>query len=349
MREPLERSRTEPGDRGASGVGPAYIPGMFRAFPSFRLRLACTKPYAWPELLEFMAARAIPGVEAVADGRYLRTIAFDGAVGWVAVALGEDGSHLTAEAHVTGRGGMPGMKAAVPGIAAAAGATAPAIEVIEARLRRVFDLDADITAIRRHLARDARLRPLVAVRPGLRVPGTWDPFELAIRAILGQQVSVAAARTLAGRFAAMHGRQLDPAPPVGVPGAIFPAAAEVRADDFLSLGVTRPRAAALAGLARAVAADPGLLALGGDLDTALARLTLLPGVGPWTANYIAMRALRHPDAFPASDLGLLKALAVDGRQPTRTELARHAEAWRPYRAYAAMHLWCALPPPRGKS
>jgi AraC family transcriptional regulator of adaptative response / DNA-3-methyladenine glycosylase II len=232
----------------------------------------------------------------------------------------------------------------VPGTPARAGIEAR-IEIVRARLRRIFDLDADVAGIERRLSCDSHLRPLVEARPGLRVPGTWDPFELAVRAILGQQVSVPAARTLAGRFAATHGRLLDPPPPPGVPGTVFPSAADVRPDELVRLGVTRPRAAALASLARKVAADPDVLATGSDLDSTVARLTALPGVGPWTAQYIAMRALREPDAFPHGDLGLLRALEEGGHRPSPAELLRRAEAWRPYRAYAALHLWSAAAPP----
>lgn len=289
-----------------------------------RLRLAHTRPFAWEELLAFLGARAVPGVEAVTGGRYLRTVALDGAAGWVAVAPAPDGAALEAEVHLAGAG--PAARRAVA-----------------ARLRRVFDLDADVAAIRRRLARDPALRPLLAARPGLRVPGAWEPFELAVRAILGQQVSVAAARTLAGRFAAAFGRRLDPPPPEGVPGLLFPAPADVRPAGLARLGVTRPRAAALAGLARSAAARPALLARGGTLERALVRLAALPGVGPWTAHYIALRALGHADAFPASDLGLLRALARGGRSLSPAEVLRRAEAWRPYRAYATLHLWASLP------
>jgi AraC family transcriptional regulator of adaptative response / DNA-3-methyladenine glycosylase II len=290
-----------------------------------RLRLGYTRPFAWQELLAFLGARAIPGVEAVVGGRYLRTVSVDGVAGWISVAPAEDGAHLVAELHL---------------------ARSAALPTIEARLRRVFDLDADVVAIRRRLSRDPRLSSLLAARPGLRVPGAWEPFELAVRAILGQQVSVAAARTLAGRFAATQGQPLDPPPPEGVPHLLFPSAAAVRPGGLGSLGLTRPRAAALAGLSRAVACDPALLAPGSGLDATLARLVALPGVGPWTAHYIAMRALREPDAFPHGDLGLLRALEEGGRRPSPAELLRRAEAWRPYRAYAALHLWSAGAPPQ---
>jgi AraC family transcriptional regulator of adaptative response / DNA-3-methyladenine glycosylase II len=216
--------------------------------------------------------------------------------------------------------------------------TTPAIEV---RLRRWFDLDADVAAIAAHLADDALLAPLVAERPGLRVPGAWDPFELAIRAIVGQQISVAGARTIAGRIVERSG---DPvASPVGAGiVALFPTPAQLAEADLGAIGMPGARVRALQNLAAAVAADPALLDSTGDLGADVARLRALPGVGEWTAQYIALRGLKHPDAFPASDLGILRALAgPDGRRPTPAEALERAERWRPYRAYAAQHLWSA--------
>jgi len=173
------------------------------------------------------------------------------------------------------------------------------------------------------------------------VPGAWEPFELAVRAILGQQVSVAAARTLAGRLAARLGAPL----PAGAPGVerLFPGPEALAAGDLDGLGLTGARVAALRGLARAVLAGPGLLSPGHDLDATVARLSALPGVGPWTAQYVAMRALDEPDAFPEGDLGLARAVSRGAERCTPAALRRRAEAWRPWRAYAAMHLWMGLP------
>lgn len=278
------------------------------------LRLPHTAPYQWPSLLAFLGSRAIPGVEEVADGEYRRTFALDAALGSVAVRAAPDGGHLLATIRVSRVAALP---------------------AVVGRLQRLLDLEADAQAIDAHLARDPLLAPLVTARPGLRVPGAWDPFELAVRAILGQQVSVAAARTLAGRIAEAHG---DRAPGAGL---VFPGAerlAEARLD---RVGLTRARAAAVRSLARAVARDPSFLQPRGDLEETVARLAELPGIGRWTAHYVAMRALREPDAFPDSDLGLLRALARRGLHPSPAGLPRRAEAWRPWRAYAAMHLWTA--------
>jgi AraC family transcriptional regulator of adaptative response / DNA-3-methyladenine glycosylase II len=210
---------------------------------------------------------------------------------------------------------------------------------IVARLRRLFDLDADVETIGEHLSADPRLAPLVAARPGLRVPGAWDAFELAVRAILGQQVSVAAATTFAGRLVAAHGMRL--ATPVADDALrfVFPEPAALAAADLTTIGLTRARARTLSSFAAAVARRPDLLSTAPSLDAAVERLSALDGVGDWTAQYIAMRALREPDAFPASDLGVRRALETrEGRPSPRAVLAA-AERWRPWRAYAVLHLW----------
>lgn len=305
-------------------------PGLVRDGAALRppgevtLRLAHRAPYHWPALLAFLAGRALPGVEEVVEGEYRRTFALDGAAGWVAVRQAAAGDHLLARIRL--------------------GRVAPLAAVV-GRLRRLLDLDADAPAIDAHLAADPALAPLVAARPGLRVPGAWEPFELAVRAVVGQQVSVAAARTIAGRIAAAFGERL----PGG--GLAFPTAERLAATPLEGLGLTRARAAALGALARAVADDPRLLEPRGTLAEMVDRLEALPGIGRWTAQYVAMRALREPDAFPEADLGLLRALARGGVRPTPAALLRRAEAWRPWRAYAALHLWthgAELPAPRRK-
>jgi AraC family transcriptional regulator of adaptative response / DNA-3-methyladenine glycosylase II len=278
------------------------------------LRLAHRAPYHWPAMLSFLGARALPGVEEVHDGEYRRTFALDGAAGAVAVRAGPSGDHLVARIRLSRVAALP---------------------AVVGRVRRLLDLDADAPAIDAHLAADRALAPLVAARPGLRVPGAWEPFELAVRAVVGQQISVAAARTVAGRIAAAFGERL----PGG--GVAFPTAERLAGARLEGLGLTRARAAALGALSRAVADDPRLLEPRGTLDEMVARLSTLPGVGRWTAQYVAMRALREPDAFPEGDLGLLRALERRGVRPSPAALLRRAEAWRPWRAYAALHLWNA--------
>jgi 3-methyladenine DNA glycosylase/8-oxoguanine DNA glycosylase len=209
------------------------------------------------------------------------------------------------------------------------------IDVVE-RVRRVFDLGADPLRIATHLRRDGRLRPIVGKLGGLRVPGAWDPFELAVRAILGQQVSVRAATTLAGRLAARFGTPVALGPGLTT---LFPTPAMLADAPIETIGVPRARAATIRTLAEAVAS--GQLAFdASDGTEALAeRLCALPGIGPWTAQYVAMRALGEPDAFPAGDLGVRAALGNGAGPIAAKDAATIAEAWRPWRAYAVMYLW----------
>ena len=283
------------------------------------LRLTAAAPFDWASIAGFLAARTIPGVEAMdADGVTYRR--------WIRV----NGTAALLEVRPDGG----------PGLEVQVDAPATALPTIETRLRRWFDLDADVAAIGLHLARDPLLAPLVVARPGLRVPGTWDPFELAVRAIVGQQISVAGARTIAGRIVERCGERL-PAATTGVT-SLFPTPDQLASADLDSIGMPGARVRAIQSLAAAVASDPGLLERTDDLDADVARLRALPGVGEWTAQYIALRGLKHADAFPASDLGILRALAdSDGRRPTPAQALARAEAWRPYRAYAAQHLWSA--------
>ncbi len=287
------------------------------------LRLRYRPPYDWDAMLAFLAARAVPGLELVEDGTYARVIDLDGALGAVRVSK------------------APGADALV---AAVRFPRLSALPTIIARLRRVFDLTADPQAINAHLSQDPALAALVAARPGLRAPGGWDGFELALRAILGQQVSVGAAIALAGKLVAAHG---EPAPLSATGDArlthAFPRPS-VLAEADIRIGMPGARARSISALAAAVAADPNLLGLNRSLEDAVARLKSLPGVGEWTAQYIALRGMREPDAFPPADVGLMRAMAgPDGVRPTATELLARAEAWRPWRAYAAQHLWTSAP------
>jgi AraC family transcriptional regulator of adaptative response / DNA-3-methyladenine glycosylase II len=207
----------------------------------------------------------------------------------------------------------------------------------------VFDLAADPDTIGAHLSLDPVLAPLVAARPGLRVPGAWDGFELAVRAIFGQQITVPAATKLLGKLVQAHGVPL-PATAKEAEGLshLFPSPARVAGADIAALGMPNARAAAVTSLARAIADDPVIFSRGASLEEAIAKLRSLPGIGEWTAQYIAMRELREPDAFPAADIGLMRAMATaDGRRPSPAELLMRAERWRPWRAYAASHLWAA--------
>jgi AraC family transcriptional regulator of adaptative response / DNA-3-methyladenine glycosylase II len=280
------------------------------------LRLGYRPPFDADALLDYLARRAIPGVEEVADGAFRRSVAFERASGVIEVRP-DPGAHQ--------------LQLHVPA------ALVPHVGAIAARVRRLFDLDADPAPIAAQLGRDPELARRLGERPGVRVAGAWSGFELAVRAILGQQVTVAGATTLAGRLAERLGEAL--AAPVGGVQRLAPGPGALARADLASLGMPRARAEALRALARA--ALDGRLDLDGalDPDEAVRRLEALPGVGPWTAQYVALRALGVPDAFPASDLGLRRALAAGGRPLSARALEQRAEAWRPWRGYAAVLLW----------
>jgi AraC family transcriptional regulator of adaptative response / DNA-3-methyladenine glycosylase II len=288
------------------------------------VRLAFRPPYDWEAMLSFLAARAIPGVEVIADNSYRRTIAIGDHSGMISVApAGNNRVDVSVR--------FPDM-AALPQIIA--------------RVRRVFDLAADPDMIGAHLSLDPTLAPLVAARPGLRVPGAWDGFELAVRAIFGQQITVPAATKLLGRLVLAHGAPLAGAikDSEGL-SHLFPLPTRIAAADLAVLGMPKARAMAVTSLARAITADTMIFSRSASLEQTIAKLRMLPGIGEWTAQYIAMRELREPDAFPAADVGLLRAMAAaDGTRPSPPELLARAERWRPWRAYAALHLWAAASP-----
>jgi AraC family transcriptional regulator of adaptative response / DNA-3-methyladenine glycosylase II len=288
------------------------------------VRLAYRPPYDWDAMLRFLERRAIPGVEAVTGNIYRRTIAIGGHSGVISVAP-SGGNRVKVDVR------FPNM-AALPQLIA--------------RVRRVFDLAADPDMIGAHLSLDPTLAPLLAARPGLRVPGAWDGFELAVRAIFGQQITLVAATQLLGRLVQTHGAPL-PASPEDVEqfeglSHLFPSPAGLAAANLTALGMPNARAMAVTSLAQAICADPAIFSRTASLEETIAKLRSLPGIGEWTAQYIAMRELREPDAFPAADVGLLRAMATaDGRRPSPAELLSRAEPWRPWRAYAASHLWAS--------
>ena len=268
-------------------------------------------PFNWTALLEFLARRAVAGIEAVEAGSYHRTIALNGCVGTLHASLSQNASALRLEINFPESRWL--------------------FHIIE-RVRRMFDLAADPLEITAHLGTDPLLAELIERNPGLRVPGCWDGFELAVRAILGQQVSVRGARTLAGRLVRKFGKQIKDQ---GFLTYHFPTPRTLVEADLTSIGLPSARAETIRALARSVAAGRIKFSSIEDFDEVRSRLILLPGVGDWTAQYIAMRALGDPDAFPAGDLGLRRALSMNSAR----EIIRRAEAWRPWRAYAVVYLW----------
>lgn len=285
------------------------------------VRLRYRPPYDFEALLDFLRLRAVEGVERVESERYVRTLRHDGVLGTVEIAHAPRSASLVATLR------FPTVRV-LPGVIA--------------RVRRVFDVDVDVSAVAAHLERDPWLAPLVAARPGLRAAGAWDGFELGVRAILGQQVSLAAARTLAAKLVRLCGSPLPVADGGSSPLAFaFPTPAEVHGARLDALGMPQARRRALTALAAAALADPELFQPLGSIEATVARLVAVPGLGAWSAHYIALRAAREPDAFPASDLGLLRGATRGDRRPTPQELERRSERWRPFRAYAAEQLWAA--------
>jgi AraC family transcriptional regulator of adaptative response / DNA-3-methyladenine glycosylase II len=278
------------------------------------LRLSHRPGLDWDAMLTYLAARAIPGVEHVAGGTYRRTVVVDGHPGVLELWAGGP-DHLLLRAHLPRLDGL--------------------IHVVQ-RARRIGNLDADLEGAARHLAADPVAGPLLRGRPGLRPPGTWDAFETGVRAIIGQQVSVAGAGTLTGRLVARHGTPVPGLEALGL-SHTFPSPAALA--DLSGLGLTSSRAAAVAAFARAVAAGDVRLDGGSTLDQLARSITAIPGLGPWTAHYLALR-MGERDAFPASDLGIRRSLALALDRPvTLRDAETIAEAWRPWRAHAAVHLW----------
>lgn len=287
------------------------------------LRLAARPPFAASPLLAFLAVRAVPGVEEADGATYARSLRTGH--GCALVRLAPDGAHVALRARLDDLRDL---------------------EEVVRRCRRLLDLEVDPAAVGAHLAADALLAPLVAAAPGLRVPGSAEPFETAVRTVIGQQVSVRGARTIACRLAGRYGTTLRE--PSGVVTRLFPSAEDLDGADLDGLGLTRARAASIRALSRAVVAGDLDLESGrpDELEAALSRL---PGFGPWTRSAILMRACGDPDALPASDLGLRRAMERLGQPSDPRSVSRRAERWRPWRSYATAHLWnsvVARPAPR---
>ena len=280
------------------------------------LQLAYRPPYDWEGVLQFLATRELKGVEWVTGDSYARTVRCGKSHGWIRVTQSKKNALLLEFTH---------------------GLT-PVLQSVIRRARDLFDLDARPDVIATHLSRDARLAPMVKRSPGLRVPGAFDGFELGVRAILGQQVTVKSATTVACRFAAAFGEPI--ATPYPELNRLTPAAARVAKasnDDVARLGIVSKRAASLIALARSESSPTPLLdnSTHHDPNELIARLAELPGIGPWTAHYIAMRALRWPDAFPNGDIAVRNNLGGVSAKEAE-EMSSH---WRPWRSYAVLHIW----------
>ena len=282
---------------------------------SFTLQLTWRPPFDWHGLLDFLALRALAGVEHVADDAYLRTIELGTHRGWIRVRNRPDRNTLLVE--------LPHS-------------LTPVLPALLGRLRHLFDLSARPDVISAHLARDPLLAPSVTRNPGLRVPGAFDGFELVMRAILGQQVTVKAATTLAGRLVERYGAAIEtPHPSLTHLCPTPQRMAALAEDDLAALGIVRTRARTIIAVAAEIAAGRLTLDPGADPDTTIRKLTAFAGIGPWTAHYIAMRTLRWPDAFPKEDIALRKQLG----HLTAAEADALSQAWRPWRSYATLHLW----------
>jgi AraC family transcriptional regulator of adaptative response / DNA-3-methyladenine glycosylase II len=293
----------------------------FQPEAKLSVRLPYRQPFAWNELLEFFRHRVTPGVEEVIDDCYRRTLLIENKHAVIELRPSAKGNYLSLTMHNV--------------------STSSLFETVQ-RARDVFDLDAPVAEITSVLAADPSLRKALKAHRGIRVPGAWDGFELTIRAILGQQISVKAATTLAGRIAARYGEPFANSSS-GDSGLhyMFPTANRLSRARFNGIGLVGSRAATLRRVASACVRGELQFDSAQDPQEFCTTLKSIKGIGDWTAQYVAMRALKHPDAFPASDLGLLKAL----RQPERVspaELSHHAEHWRPWRAYGALLLWNSL-------
>jgi AraC family transcriptional regulator of adaptative response / DNA-3-methyladenine glycosylase II len=284
-----------------------------------RIRLAVRPPFDFAALLGFFAARTVSGVETVHDGTYARSIGLPHGAG--VVRLRPAGHHVECDLMLAD---LRDLTAAVE------------------RCRRLLDLDSDPQAVAEGLSADAAMAPLVAARPGLRVPGYVDGFEAAVRAILGQQVSVAGARTLAGRLVLRFGAPLGSAE-TGLTH-LFPTPAALAEADPASMGVPLARGRAIVALSRAVESGAVVLDRSADRVEVAERLVALPGVGPWTAGYVALRALGDPDVFLATDLGVRQAMSRLGLPDAPKAALGYADRWRPWRSYAQMYLWTGISP-----
>ena len=279
--------------------------------------LSYQPPWRWQQFHDHFALRALADVEQLSADRYCRSFQLDGVNGWFSVEPMEaQNAMLLRHSH-------------------SANACLPALTQ---RVRRMFDLDADPLRIAAHFADDPHLAPSFARQPNLRLPTAFDPFEQAVRAIVGQQITVKAAVTISARLVNRLGEPLADADPLA-PQRLFPTPTAIASANLEGIGMPGKRVQCLQYFAARIADGTLRLDIDEGSQALIERLCALPGIGPWTAQYIALRAFGEADAFPASDLGLLKARLWGAGGITAKQLSARAEAWRPWRAYAAVHLW----------
>lgn len=284
------------------------------------VRLPYHAPWDWQQFHDHFALRSLAGVECLSPRRYARSVRLGADSGWFSVTPLDDTAELQLELH------LPARHA----------------EVLTARVRKMFDLDSNPAQIAEHLGSDAVLGPLLLQAPGLRLPTALDPFEQAVRAIVGQQVTVKAAVTIVGRLVQRLGEALPEGREIeGQPTRLFPTPQALAEADLAGIGMPGKRVETLQSFSAACASGALELHVDDGAEDLVKRLCALPGIGPWTAEYVALRAFGDPDAFPAADLGLLKSPVWGAEGITARELQRRAEAWRPWRAYAAVYLWHA--------
>ena len=277
------------------------------------------EPFDWPLMLSFFQKRQLINVEHVSDSEYCRTININNCNGWFSVTKIEDKSALKLTVQLED---YRYLNKVIQGV------------------RQMFDLDSDINLIHQSLSNHPTLAKVIKQAPGLRLPGCWDIFEFSIRAILGQQISVKGATTLANRIAVKYGSKCA-TNPYGLTH-VFPTPAELSAAQYQEIGLTKSRISTLQNWLDFYQQDEGIFSYYPSLDKLEQQLTLIKGIGPWTVNYLAMRGLSDPDAFPSADLGIIKALTVNGIKPSNKEILALSENWRPWRAYAAIYLWQSL-------
>ena len=276
-------------------------------------------PFDWQAMLSFFKLRQLPGIELVDDNRYRRSITLGEIAGWIEVTDIKDKDALK-------------LTVALSDLSV--------LDQVITKVRKLFDLDADMSVIHQHLATDPLLAKQIAQNPGIRLPGCWDIFEFSIRAILGQQISVKAATTYAGRIADKYGQTLNQQHPEL--HKCFPTVNDLETADFEQLGLTQSRIDTLKRWVTFYQANQVLFSHYQSLADLTDKLVAIKGIGPWTVNYLAMRGLSDPNAFPASDLGVIKALNIEGKKPNVKQILARADKWQPWRAYATLYLWLSL-------